>query len=272
MAKLQPEPILQSGLVDAPWDTPAARRLPGTGPVDGDDWLRFDDAFAAQMALRDRLIATQEKQVHALLPGAETAAKEVLDLVLQILAHRDGFEVVGDTVRRPDGADVAIDRSRPLITLGRLIQDDICILQKQGDEHVLTGAILCFPASWTLAEKLGHPLTAIHDPIPSYDANIARRVQRLFDGIQLGRPIWRANCLFYEDASLFQPRSLHDRRDRPDGEAPFVRTERQCLFRLPATGEIVFSIHTTVLRRADLDAAAQAALMDYMANRPDKTG
>ncbi|MDJ0827678.1 MAG: DUF3445 domain-containing protein [Rhodobacter sp.] len=265
----QPRPILQTGLRDAPWDTAQTRRLPGTGPVKGDDWLRFDEAFAAQMALRDRLIAERGAEVHALLPGAEAAAAECLALVLGILGDRPGFEVAEDAARRPDGVTVALDRARPLITLGRLIQDDICLLQKRGQEHVLTAAMLCFPASWTLAEKLGRPLTAIHDPIPAYDADIARRVQRLFDGIQIGRPIWRANCLLYDDASLFQPRSVNARRDRPGADAPFVRTERQCLFRLPETGAVVFSIHTAVLRRADMDAAAQAALADYLANRPD---
>ena len=33
---------------------------------------------------------------------------------------------------------------------------------------------MCFPAGWRLAEKAMRPLTAIHDPVPDYDADIAR--------------------------------------------------------------------------------------------------
>ena len=272
MDRLQPEPILQTALRDAPWDSLQARRLPGTAPVEGDDWLRFDDAYAGQMALRDRLIASREALVHALLPGARAAADELLGLVLDILGKHAGFRIGARSVLRPDGVAAPLDPARPLITLGRLVQDDICILQQAGTQHVLTGAILCFPASWTLAEKIGRPLTAIHDPVPSYDAGVARRVQRLFEGLQVGRPIWRANCLFYDDAALFQPRSVNEPRQDHDHDAPYIRSERQCLLRLPKTGAVLISIHTTVLRRSDMGAASQAALADFMAHRADRPG
>ncbi len=58
-----------------------------------------------------------------------------------------------DRVRRPDGVEVRLDSRFPLVTLGRLVQEDLCLMEKQGEESVLTGAILCFPASWTLGQK-----------------------------------------------------------------------------------------------------------------------
>jgi hypothetical protein len=129
-----------------------------------------------------------------------------------------------------------------------LVQEDICILQKRGEEHVLTGAILCFPASWRLSEKFMRPLIDIHLPVDRYDENVARRVQRLFDGIQPGRPLWRYNALWYEDAELYQPRSAQEPRHIKDpGTAPYLRSERQTLLRLPQTQAVIFSIHTYVL-------------------------
>ncbi len=100
--------------------------------------------------------------------------------------------------------------------------------------------------------------------IDEYDDNITRRVQRLFDGIQVGRPLVRFNALRYRDASLFQPRREGDRRPRPLGDVEYVRSERQCLFRLPRTDAVVFAIHTTVLRHAGLGGASQQALKAYM--------
>ncbi len=234
-------------------------RLPGVLPVEGEDWLRVDDAFAGQMAERDRLIAGAPGAVHALLPGARPAAEELYATVLQRLGHVPGYAVAPGAVTRPDGVTVPLDPGAPLLTLGRLVQEDLCLMEQAGGEHVLTGAILCFPASWTLAQKIGRPLTGIHEPVAPYDEGIARRVQRLFDAIRPEQPLVRMNALVYDDPALHQPRLESERRPRPV-ERLYMRSERQCLLRLPVTGAVVFTIHTYIVRLADLDAEARAGL------------
>ena len=126
--------------------------------------------------------------------------------------------------------------------------------KRRGAEHVLTAAVLCFPASWRLVEKAGRPLTDIHVPIAEYDDDVARRVQRLFDGIQVDRPLWRFNQLWYQDPELYQPRSRSEPRRVGSGlkTGPYYRTERQTLLRLPRSRAVVFSIHTLVLAAADV--------------------
>lgn len=252
-------PILQSRLPFAPWMDPRTARLPGILPVEGDDWLRVDDAFAGQMAERDHRIATQEGAVHALLPEALPAARELLDAVLARIATQPGYVIGADAVTRPDGVTVPLDHDRPLITAGRLVQEDLCLLAHDGAEHRLTGAILCFPASWTLAQKIGRPMTAIHVPVTPYTEDVARRVQRLFDAIRPEQALWRMNWLLYDDPSLFQPRQEGEARPRPV-DLTYIRCERQCLLRLPVSRAVVFSIHTYVVRVADLDPAARAGL------------
>ncbi|SEF99592.1 heme-dependent oxidative N-demethylase family protein [Jhaorihella thermophila] len=238
-----------------PYDAFAPRRLPGIAPLDSSDWLIRDEAFAGQMALRDELVATRRDAVIALDAAAEPAAQELLDTAL---TH--AYAGAAERVTRPDGATVPIDRADPMGTLARLVQEDLCILEKRGGEHMLTAAALCFPASWSLAEKFRRPLTTIHDPVADYDPNIAARVQRLFDGIQPGRPLWRFNALWYDDPALHQPRGERDGRDPVDSAtAPFFRSERQCLMRLPQTRAVVFSIHTYVLTRADALALEQTS-------------
>lgn len=152
----------------------------------------------------------------------------------------------------PDGREVEIDRSLPLLTLGALVQEDFVILQKQGDEHVMTGAILCFPASWHIDQKFMKTLVKIHDPVEEYTPDIARRVQRLFDGIKVGRPMWRANHLYYNDPELFQPRREEERRRYDASKPSWLRVERQSMKRLPKTRAVIFSIHTYVITKQRL--------------------
>ncbi len=228
---------------DISYDPLAPNPLPGIKPASMDTWLHRDDAFAAQMAHRAQLLADRRAEVLAMDPQALTPAQELLNLVID-----HAYPGADQRVVRPDGVTVEIDRANPLDTLCNLVQEDLCILQKTGDEHVLTGAVLCFPASWRLSEKFMRPLIGIHDRVDPYDANIARRVQRLFDGIQPGRPLWRFNALWYHDAELFQPRSVEDPREiRDRGRAHYLRSERQTLLRLPQTRAVIFSIHTYVL-------------------------
>ncbi|MFN3645852.1 MAG: heme-dependent oxidative N-demethylase family protein [Gemmobacter sp.] len=251
-------PVLQRHLPQMPWMQPATARLPGIQPVAPGDWLRLDEAFAGQMAERDRLIRDCPQVVHALLPEAEAPARELLDRVLTELPTLGGYELAEGTVRRPDGVAVALNRDAPLLTLGRLVQEDFAIHTPEGREHALTGAILCFPASWTLAEKIGRRLTGIHAPVQVYDAQVAARVQRLFDAIRPEQPLWRANALLYQDPALHQPRRENERRPKP-AERNYLRSERQCLVRLPQTGAVVFSIHTTVVHVDDVPPEALAA-------------
>lgn len=257
--------VLQSDLPAYPWLDPRLARLPGTLPLDPSDWLRRDEAYAGQMALRDLLIATRTPEVHALLPQARAAADELYQTVLARLAPL-GFGLGPTSIRRPDGVEVALDPTQPLATLGRLVQEDLCLMEEGGPhgypgEHVLTGAILCFPASWTLSEKIGRPLVRIHAPVPPYDDDIARRVQRLFDGIRPDRPLWRMNANPYMSPDLFHPRREADPRPKPRGPAPYLRSERQCLLRLPDTGAVVFSIHTYVVAMESLPEAARPGLL-----------
>lgn len=239
--------ILNRALPVAHWTDPRLARLPGMIPVDPADWLLVDDAYGAQMALRATLLAEQRAAVLA-ESANHPAAAELLDVVLAALPPL-GFAIAAGRVQRPDGVCVAIDRQRPLQTLGHLVQEDFCILERprSGREHVLDAAILCFPASWTLAEKIGRPLGAIHTPVADYDDTMARRVQRLFDAIRPGQPLMRFNAMRYSDPALFQPRSEADPRPRSAVPGRFLRSERQCLRRLPLSGAVVFSIHTWVV-------------------------
>ena len=159
--------ILQDAL---PYDIHAARPLPGVQPLGAASWLLVDEAHAAQMAERTRLLAHRRADVLRQTATGNAAAAELLDVVLAHLPA--GYRRGPDHVTRPDGVQVDLRPSDPLGTLGHLVQEDLCILEKpeDGSEHVMTGAVLCFPAGWRLSEKIGRPLTAIPDPFGKYES------------------------------------------------------------------------------------------------------
>lgn len=253
--------ILHERLAVAPWMAEHTLRLPGTVPIAPADWLLRDEAFAAQMAYRDRLIAERREAVHALLPEGAGAAAELLATVLAHLDGAEGYARGPAGIRRPDGAVVPLE-GPPLIAAGRLVQEDLCILEKPegAAEHVLTGAVVCFPSNWTLAQKLGRPLVRIHEPVPQYDETVARRVQRLFDAIRPEAPLMRANIIPYGHADLHSPRAEFDRH-RPE-EVRYIRVERQVLLRLPVSRAVIFSIHTHLVRPEALSPEQHARLAE----------
>ncbi len=230
-----------------PDDMVDPRPLPGVQPVVG-PWLSIDEAYGGQMARREALLQGHLPDVHVMPEHALKPCQELLHEVLGLLPDL-GFRHGGSGVLCPDQRLVELDWERPLVTLGRLVQCDFCLLNKAGDEHVLEAAVLCFPASWRLSEKIGRPLVAIHEDIAEYTGSIAARTQRLFDGVQEGRPLWRCNQLLYMDPELYQPRSAEaPRRVRPDmQEAGYLRAERQVIMRLPKSKWVVFAIHTYVV-------------------------
>ena len=220
--------------------------------MDPKEWLIKDEAYAGQMEERERLITDNRNAVIALDDMALRAAVELLEKTLEFLPDLGGFEQNAEIVFCPDGRSVKIDVSDPMATLGRLIQNDFCIMQKRGDEHILTGAVLCFPASWSLSEKFMQPLTVIHEPVTEYDENITRRVQRLFNGIKVERPLWRFNKLYYEAPDLHQPRTFSKpRKILGRNEGKYIRSEKQTLTRLPKSNAVIFTIHTFVLDPTD---------------------
>ena len=219
---------------------PALSRLPGMLPLPPGEWVIWDEGSAAQMALRDGLVDTPDAVMT--LPGSEAAVVELGEVLRAHLASRAGYALGRSSVVRPDGARV---QGSDLAALARLTPMDLCIMEAGPEGHVLTAAALLFPASWTLAEKIGRPLIGIHAPVEPYDDRLARGVQRLFDALRPERPLWRMNALSYGDPALHQPRFEHDRRPKT-ARRGYTRFERQCLVKLPRSGAVVFTIQTFV--------------------------
>jgi hypothetical protein len=231
-----------------------------------EDWLEAGADATQQMAERRRLLAERPAEVVAALPESAAGCRELYALVLDHLAL-----CFPDRWRRVDGALVdgrsrerfAIDPADPLATLGRMVQEDFCLLQASPGGYRLTAAVLCFPAHWRLADKLGRPLDVIHAPVPGFDLRLAQPVDRFFAALQVERPVWRANWSLVDTPELFRPPEHRARPRRIDaaraGEQLWLRVERQTLRRLPACGAVVFGIRTYLEPLAEVAADPEAA-------------
>ncbi|MBF9029656.1 DUF3445 domain-containing protein [Rhodobacterales bacterium HKCCE3408] len=247
------DPIVNPPPAVAPWTQPRFSAIPGTAPVGGDDWIAVAPTYAAQMAQRRWLIAERWPEVVGVEPGSDAALAELYAMLLDLLGRRADFEIADNVVRCPDGVEIALDPAHPLETMGMLVQEDLCLMELRGEEYALTAAVLCFPLGWMLSEKIGRPMTGIHKPVARYDDMAARRVGRLFDGLQPGRPICRENGVFRDNGVLFQPETeaVHH-AERPKHGRTYYRSERQCLVRLPLTRAVLFTIHTRQWRVSEL--------------------
>jgi len=227
----------------------------GLKALDLRDWILIDEQFGAQLAERRRLLADRRAEVLATLPEATDGAREVLDLLLVHLPARFPEiyrRAAGAITNLATGERFALEAfaDAPLELAGRLVQEDLCLMGRAADGYRLIAAVLCFPAHWRLADKLGRPLGAIHEPVPGFAERLAAPVDRFFATIRVERPVWRANWSIVDTPELFLPPEHRARAPRVSaeraGEQLWLRVERQTLRRLPRSGHVLFTIHTYV--------------------------
>ena len=122
------------------------------------------------------------------------------------------------------------------------------IMRKGLGGYRLVAGALCFPSSWSLREKFGQAMPAIHDNVPDFnDGRMGAIVARIFDNISPASPVWRLNWSIYGDDELHHPFAKSLEAQVEDGtHALFVRVERQTLRRLPQSGDVLFTIRIHV--------------------------
>ncbi len=246
----------------------------GLVPLELKDWIEPDAQCAVELKEKERLLTERRDEVFAVLPEAGPGAAETLALLVEHLPsrfpelyRRSGEQL--DTLATGQQWEVHNTPLHPLDLAGRLIQEDLCLMQWQAHTQVyhLVGASLCFPTRWRLADKIGRPLNEIHAPIPGYAEQLAPTMDKFFDRLKVEKPVWRLNWSLMDDPALFQPtRSGRKRADiTPEnaGHTLWLRMERQTLRRLPHTHDILFTIRVYVRPLAHLasrpDRAAQLA-------------
>lgn len=249
----------------------------GLAPLGDRPWLVTDDRLPGYLAEKARLLAAMPGTVFMVEPGTQEAQDEVLDRVSswQAARHPHRFET-GPQGLAATGAPAPDPASPPLARAAMLCAEDLVLMRRGDDGWRIAAAALCFPSSWRLKEKFGRPMEAVHAPVPGYAAGTrnATLVNRIFDNLAPDTPVLRGNWSIYGDDRLHHPEP-HEGERAGDPAALgadrlFLREERQTLTRLPATGDILFTILITLTPLSSLSATADgrrkaAALASQMA-------
>jgi hypothetical protein len=262
--------------LDGPW-----RLAMGIKALDPAEWIEIDQRFAAQLDARRRLLDERRSEVLAGLPESGPGQRELLALLLDHLPRRfpEHYRRVDGRIENRITGDrfvVAAYEDAPLELAGRLVQEDLCLMQRGEGGYRLVAAALCFPAHWRLADKLGRPLQVIHEPVPGFGERLAAPVDRFFASIQVARPVWRVNWSLVDQPTLFLP---PEHRGHPQpisaeraGSQLWLRVERQTLRRLARSGDVIFGIRTHVdpLEDAIDSPEAAQALAARIREMPDQ--
>jgi hypothetical protein len=232
----------------------------GTRALDLEQWFLPDELRTSELALRRRLLAERPQDVFAVLPPAEAACEETLELVRSWVAARDLAP-----------ADVA-GGMHPLAAAGVMVQEDLCVMVPRDGGWHLDAAVLCFPSAWVLTEKVGRAIADVHAPVDHYATDLEARVDVFFDRFRVDRPVWRRNVSLKTTHAPFLPYSKLDPVTAPggvlaDGSPYWIRSERQTLRKLPRTGAVLFGIRVQltpagVLRQRPDVAAELVALIE----------
>lgn len=228
----------------------------GLMPLRDEEWLAPDAKLRQTLSAKRDLLATRHGDVFGALPEAEPAAIELLALLTTHLPRqfpatyrRNGERLLNRAT--DEEWDLATVPLPPLDLAGRLVAEDLCLMQASDHGYRLTGATLCFPNRWRLADKLSQPLEAIHASVPGYAPALDRPVGRFFSALKADRILGRVNWGIADDPALFQPigRAADGAIATEDaGQALWLRVERQTLRRLPLSGAVVFTIRTEIAR------------------------
>jgi dimethylamine monooxygenase subunit A len=210
----------------------------GLRPLEAASWLDPDGERADDLAEKARLLAEKPEIVIRSTP--DTVASEA-DMLARLSVHMQADHGIAMPSRAQEAS--------PLVTASRHVQDDLVLMRRSPDGWRLAAACLCFPASWSLAEKFDRPMDKIHADVPGWAGHMALRVARIFDNLGPDTHVWRLNWSIddgpdrHRPAPKAGPKAWHAEPERI-AEIAHVRVERQTLYKSPATGDILFTIRT----------------------------
>ena len=231
-----------------PYDGSSQPFTVGLKPIGEESWLEPDTFLDLHLEEKERLFARDLPAVFRAGKDTDAAQAEVLELVVEHLkrcheathSFGSGTVFVGSAER-----GVPLSERPQLLTASRLVQEDLVIMRAGPEGYRMVAASLCFPSSWRLSEKFGLSMTGIHDGVPGFNgARMGQVVARLFQNLRTDQLLCRFNWSIYPDAELHhpQPERIPFEVTSENFARLFLRVERQTLRRLPASGDILFTI------------------------------
>ncbi|WP_137131567.1 DUF3445 domain-containing protein [Rhizobium sp. FY34] len=263
-------------LTHTPYDGSSTPFTIGLSQLDLADWIEPDADLAAYLAQKRALLSTHYPEIFRAEAETQSAQAEVLDLLAAYLPDRypNLYRREAENLCPEGGApvDLVDENTPPLVRAGLLVEDDLVIMRRGQDGWRIAAAFVAFPSSWSLEEKFGRVMDEVHADVPGFDgaSRNADLINRMFDRLSPDRAVKRMNWSVNWNDQLFTPKPKSERKlpDLPPEDC-FLRVERQTLRKLPASGDILFTIRIyldpiTALARQANGAALMASLADQL--------
>ncbi|GFR42986.1 hypothetical protein Agub_g3985 [Astrephomene gubernaculifera] len=247
------------------------------------DWLDVeedDGILLDQLRQRAKHIEERRDAVIQLVddPRAREASWELLQQLLQELpaSFPRHFQVEGPVITHlltGERYDTSLPGVDPLEVAGRILQEDFCLLAADpaaaassgagAGSYRLLGGVVCFPAHWSIREKLGLGLAEVHEPVPRWGSDAAAPAHAFLTRLTPQQPFVRWNWAVSPTAELHLSRFYKpppaavaaapanggtapatSTSATPGADCMHLRLERQYFHRLPRSGCLVFTIRT----------------------------
>jgi hypothetical protein len=239
-----------------PFTSPQWHLKLGLRSLNLEDWIEIDEELPIYLNRKAEILQERRSEVFGSLPGSEAAQQEVLNLLLDHLPRRfpEVYWLQDDRITNQLTQQVwqisdFVDY--PLELAGRLVPEDLCLMQPHPEGYVLVAGAVCFPFNWWFPDKLGLPLVQIHAPVPEYDTKLNHSVNNFFDRLQVNHPVYRLNWGFVDSPELCLAKHQAEPIDgsisvNAIGQRLWIRVERQTLRRLEHTNHVLFTIRTYI--------------------------
>lgn len=202
------------------------------------EFFQLPSQGATVLAQRRRWLHEQADQYAGLRP-------EGISLLEEMVAHLSRWTPQAVAGFAPDAAPWT-----QLLELGARLDTDFLLLNLEpaGAARLAAGCV-CFPSSWSLAEKIGHPVEVIHGVVPGLNDQLSAPISQFLRRMPPETAWLRANWGLSRSPELNQ----HPDRRLPKLDAKvtlaevWLRVEDQALISLPRTGGVLFGIRVTVV-------------------------
>jgi len=218
-----------------------------------EDFFRPTAAQKSILDERRHWLRTEPHDYHALLPEGASLLDECLDLA------RDWQSVAAEHHHQITDAADPQERCRQL---AEIWEPDFLLLRADSEgKFRLLGGCVCFPSSWSLAEKIGQPIHFIHGPVPGLNAQLGRSIDSFLAKLVPGQAWLRHNWGLSRSPELNQ----HPARALPRLDASvsldqtWLRVEHQLLVALPRSEGVLFAIRIAMHPLAEVTRAPEIA-------------
>lgn len=138
-----------------------------------------------------------------------------------------------------------------LDSLALEVQEDLAVIQRDGDRHWLAAIHLCFPNHWAAEDKIGKTFAEIHMPVAGIEP-INRQADKLVDAmikatagyVRFAWGITGDDELNHHPANTRQAGDWHGRQFDLQHPRAFLRIERQTIWGFPEVDASLFTIRT----------------------------